>query len=168
AVLWSTGLVVLWYTVETHGLRLEMVRQNEMAIQPLVVATIEEKWEQRTAPTARDCVVLKNIGRGTALYIQPAEIEFEKVSGGRFVARFERIDYLEPGKDAVSEVNWRGEFQEGASEPIDFVSNLKPYLATRTYDVRISYEDINGQKRESIVRMGKGGIRLLDHGKVKS
>ncbi len=34
-LLWITGLVVFWYTLETRGLREEMVRQNEMAIQPL-------------------------------------------------------------------------------------------------------------------------------------
>lgn len=138
-----------------------------MAIQPLVVATIKEKSEQRIAPTAKDCVVLKNIGRGPALYIQVNEIEFEKFGSGRFVATFEGIDYLEAGKETVAEVKWQGEFDsEGASRPIDFVSNLKPQSARQSYDVFMSYEDISGQKRQSVVRMGKGGIKLLRHGKA--
>ena len=51
---------------------------------------------------------------------------------------------------------------------MDFIANLNPQTADKGYDVTISYEDINGQKRESVVRMGKGGIRLLSHGKVTS
>lgn len=168
-VLWLTGVVVLLYTVETQGVRLEMVRQNEIAIQPLVIATIGSRSEQRIAPTTRDCVVLKNIGRGPALYIQLKDIEFAKVPGGRFVARFESIDYIEPGKSAVAEVKWRGEFDgEGASEPRDFVPHLNPRTGNENYDVIIHYEDVDGRTHESVVRMGKGGIRLRQHGKVTS
>ena len=39
ALLWLTGIVILLYTAETYGLRLEMVRQNEMSVQPLIIVT---------------------------------------------------------------------------------------------------------------------------------
>ena len=39
-IYWLTGLIVLMYTIETFGMRLEMVRQNDLAIQPLVIAVI--------------------------------------------------------------------------------------------------------------------------------
>lgn len=161
-ILWLTGVVVLLYTAETQGLRLEMVRQNEMAIQPLVIATIEARTEQRTAPTSVNRLILKNIGRGTALYVKVKEIGFEKVMGGYLMARFENVDYIEPGKDAAIDAMWRGEFEgEDPSTSRDFTANLDPRVAQKTYDVIILYEDISGKQHKSVVRMGKGGVRLL-------
>src|SRR5712691_6619831 len=63
-IYWLTGLIVLMYTVETLGMRLEMVRQNELAIQPLVIAVI---WGH---PDESRQLMLRNIGRGPALSIR--------------------------------------------------------------------------------------------------
>jgi len=86
---------------------------------------------------------------------------------GRFVVKFEKIDCIEPGGEAAAGVGHYGE-EEGKRDVriSDFIPSLDPRLATKTYDIPISYEDINGQRRQSVVRMGKGGIRLLRHGKV--
>jgi hypothetical protein len=163
-VLFLTGVVILVYTVETQGLRLEMVRQNEMTVQPVIIVTIDTKWMQEIAPTGRDRVVLKNIGRGPALFIKVGEVELNQVPRGRLVAKFDTIDYLEPGKDAVVVATWRGEFETGSSQPQDFTSNLNPQFASESYEVNVFYEDINGQRLKSVMRMGKDGIRLLRHG----
>lgn len=165
-ILWLTGLVVLFYTMETQGMRLEMVRQNEMVIQPLIIATIEQKQVQGIAVEFRRFVVLRNIGRGPALSIQPSDVDCRHWAGARFVAKFETVDYIEPGKDAISGVTGKFRGEEVSSQQIDFVANFDPRSATETYDVTISYEDISGQKRESVVRMGKGGIKLVRHGKL--
>lgn len=166
-VLWLTGVVVLVYTVETHGLRLEMMRQNDMAIQPLVIVRIERReWR---GGEYKNLVILQNIGRGPALFIDPKEIYFDEVALGRFVAKFEKIDYIEAGKDAIADVTWRFEAEgEEPSKSRDFVANLNPQTAGKSYDVTITYENVDGQKRESVVRMGKGGIRLLKQGKLAS
>jgi hypothetical protein len=157
-----SGIVLLLYTVETQGLRLEMVRQNDLAIQPIVIATIEPNKGQRTELMGAECMELRNIGRGTALHIKVEDIEFEKLAIGGLVCRFEQIDYLEAGHGRAIQVEWHGEFQEGKSRPSNAISNLNPRFARNTYDARILYEDINGQRHESVVRMGKGGIRLLN------
>jgi hypothetical protein len=50
---------------------------------------------------------------------------------------------------------------------MDFKSNLDPHFANETCEVRISYEDISGTQYQSNMQMGKAGIRLLEHGKIK-
>ncbi|OFW14562.1 MAG: hypothetical protein A3H27_15910 [Acidobacteria bacterium RIFCSPLOWO2_02_FULL_59_13] len=168
ALLWLTGVVVLFYTIETHGLRLEMVRQNEMAVQPLLIATVEHRTVQRIAPTSTNSVVLKNIGRGPALYVRVAEIDMGPAGSGRFIAKFDPVDYIEPTGEIFPNANWYGDFGSGdVSRPMDFTSNLDPRFANETYEVRISYEDISGTQYQSKMQMGKAGIRLLEHGKIK-
>ena len=162
----ATGLVLLLYTIETQGMRLQMVRQNEIAIQPVLISTIELR---PTGPTGeiRDQVVLRNIGRGTALFINVKDIGQATLGDWDFVAKFVPIDYIEAGKDSVVDVALQIVSEgEPDVEALDFVPVLNPKWANKRYDVTISYEDIDGQKRESVVLMGKGGIRLLKHRKV--
>ena len=69
ALILATGLVLLFYTLETQAIRLEMVRQNEISIQPVLIAGIEIQADNRNR------IVLRNIGRGPALFIQPMDIK---------------------------------------------------------------------------------------------
>ncbi len=166
-MLWLTGVVVLIYTVETQGLRLEMVRQNEMAIQPLLMASIEQRRFKEEDVANR--LVVGNIGRGPALFIKVRSIE-TSANPVRWVAKFEPVDVIEAGKDSVIEsaiyIETPGEQDKITS--LEVTDYLHPKFANQSYDVFIIYEDIDGQSRESVVRMGKGGIRLLKHGKLKS
>ena len=73
-LLWLTGIIILLYTVETHGLRVEMVRQNEMAVQPLVTVGIERR-KVEGSQEFKDMLVFRNIGRGPALFVTPADIQ---------------------------------------------------------------------------------------------
>jgi len=163
ALLWLTGVVVLFYTVETQGLRLEMVRQNEMAIQPLVIATIEDRETQRTAIGSESVLVLRNIGRGAALFVKISDVDFAELEGQPHVMKFDSIDYIEPGKDMVMHPNIFHRDEQTASR--GYVSHLDPRYSYQSLMLNVMYEDIDGQRRESVVKMGKGGIRLLKHGR---
>jgi len=67
----GTGVAIVCYTVETFCLRRETVRQNEIAVRPFVVANIEyRKISSFPAPIIGPQLVMKNIGRGLALFIQ--------------------------------------------------------------------------------------------------
>src|SRR5262245_36247423 len=62
---------IVWYTVETFGLRRETVRQNGIAVRPLVVTNIEYRQiSVFPAPIVGTQVVMKNIGKGLALFVQ--------------------------------------------------------------------------------------------------
>lgn len=161
-----TALILLAYTLETQEMRRQMVLQNEIAIQPLVIADIGyQPVEGRDVPYALQ-LILRNIGRGPALFVQPRDIEKGEEEGVRYVARFAKVDYIEADGERVTAVTLHA-VKEGEERPkVDFVDHLDPRYANHTYDVTIAYEDINGQRRESVVRMGRGGIRLLGHKKV--
>jgi hypothetical protein len=90
-IYWLTGLIVLMYTVETLGIRLEMVRQNELAIQPLVIAVLGGAEGSRR-------LILRNIGRGPALSIRVEDVPLTDVAGDNvpFIMKVQTMDYLEP------------------------------------------------------------------------
>src|SRR5947209_927737 len=37
----GTGLIIIWYTIETHGMRRQLVRQNETAVRPVVITQLD-------------------------------------------------------------------------------------------------------------------------------
>lgn len=173
-----TALILLAYTIETQALRLEVVRQNEIAIQPVLIATTERRDN-------RPRVVLRNIGEGTALFVQPKDVTFPGEGEVVVTACFGRVDYIMPGDDAVVLTGLKFEGPEGEVFGFDredlqrpprqgpyhlgddpFAYHLDPENSRRTYEVIIVYEDISGGKRESVMQMGRGGIRLVRHGRI--
>lgn len=165
-----TALLLLAYTLETQEMRREMVRQNEIAVQPLLHARVDIQ-ELEGGRLYRKAVILRNIGFGPALFVRPQEIRDAKAAhtGVRFVARFSPVDCIEAREEAATDVTLKADVgEEGEIDLGDFIASLDPRsaTATSTYDVTIAYQDLSGQERESVVRMGKGGIRLLHHGKV--
>jgi hypothetical protein len=75
-IYWLTALIVLAYTYETYCMRLEMVRQNEITIQPLLITSIEHRPEPGTGAAGRiEVLIIRNLGRGAALFIRVADIE---------------------------------------------------------------------------------------------
>ncbi len=163
ALILATGLVLLLYTIETQGMRLEMVRQNEIAIQPLLVAGVVRR-------DGRPRVVLRNVGKGTALFVRPKDVVFPGEGDIVVRATFEGVDYIGPDGEAI--VQTRIFIEAPNEEPLEggtddpFAYHLHPDDAPRTYEVVIAYEDISGGQRESVMRMGRDGIRLLGHGKA--
>ena len=167
-LLWLTGLVLLAYTIETQGLRFEMVHQNEISIQPLLITGIASRSEQRTAFTITERLTVRNIGRGPALHVQIEDVPFLAMPNANYTIKFNVIDCIEAGKEADVDFTFACDTEEKSlteSAP-DFLSLLKPELATRTFELKIIYEDVGGQKRDSLVRMGMDGIKLLRHGKL--
>ena len=138
--------------------------------QPLVIAGIEPRTVQKVAPVSVDQVILRNIGRGPALYIQVNDVTSYEDTRIRSVIKAKVVDCIEAGKEAEVDFTFRLESAEEVhNKSTDSLGYpINPSYLTRTYNVVLSYEDINGQKHESILRMGNDGVRLLRHGKVKA
>jgi hypothetical protein len=123
-IYWLTGLIVLMYTIETLGMRLEMVRQNELAIQPLVIAVIGGPDETRQ-------LILRNIGRGTALSIRVDDVTLTDVAGDNvpFMMKVQTMDYLEPQTERapITELVSASSAMPGAY--FDAVPSLDPHTA---------------------------------------
>jgi len=171
-LLWLTGVMVLLYTVETHGLRLEMVRQNEIAIQPVIIALIEERSGGTVSETMfRQQLILRNVGQGTALFLKVQDLTLTDPAGDRvrFVARFAPISYLEPQREEFVRVTeCRPIDTYFPSDNFDPVVSLAQPYALEDYNVVIEYRDTDGGARETLMQIGKGGIRLLGHRKVEA
>ncbi len=158
-VLWATGIVILLYTIETQRMRREMVRQNEITIQPVLMVRLEE----REVPPY---VILHNIGRGPAMHVQISEVVLGEEAERRVSIQFPRVDYILAG---VEQNVWPDHFREGprgVERYNDALAFLNPRTATARYDLTLSYEDVGGQRHQSVVWMGQGGVRLVRHGKV--
>jgi len=170
AILWATGLVLLAYTIETQGMRFEMVRQNEIAIQPLLLSSIEPHPAagQHQLQDGR-AFVLRNIGRGPALFIQVNDIEvgIDTKTRRTWVIKFDKLDCIQGGERVPLDLYTYAESGGSTTRGMDAIDELDPRSASKNYNVTISYKDINGQRYESLVLMGRDGVELLDHGKAR-
>jgi hypothetical protein len=167
ALLWLIGVMLLLYIVETYGTRREILRQNRAALEPLVIATVEEMPQVGGDLRPRSGIVLKNLGRGAALSVLVYDFEVDKVINGKLIASFEVIDYIEPGHEKIAPAKWPDNRKgAGPSEAQELLSRLDLRESTRTYTLTIAYENIDEKPYESVVQLGKSGVRLLRHGRT--
>ncbi len=105
-------------------------------------------------------VVLRNIGKSAALRVEVEEFNVEDTALGKEVWRIEGIDVIEGGQSVAVESS---AYLANTGERL--ADSLVPLLETtaQTHRVRILYEDIAGGIHESVMQMGKGGIRLVPH-----
>jgi hypothetical protein len=182
-ILGATALIVLAYTLETQGLRQQMVRQYALDVRPLVLMRIGETAQQgKTVYT----VTLENIGRSPALSIQisPFEIDDFRQLGTEYpIVQFSLVDCLGPGATtSVEEVDlWKypdGHIDAGQSYielpsgnrtavsttgRYKWIKKLIPGLAEKNYILPIRYSDVDGGGHASLMQHGKEGAKLLSH-----
>ncbi len=170
ALIWATGVVLLLYTYETQEMRRQLVRQNEISVQPLVLATVEIRPVDGAHDMRGPQVVLRNIGRGPALFVRVDEFSLHRVpdTAMELLLSIPPVDCIEPGKDKACDVEFvaRAEGTE-VSRKENFVANLDPKSASETHVITVRYEDIDRRAYWAKVQMGKDGIRLLDHGQER-
>jgi hypothetical protein len=161
-IYWLTGLIVLMYTVETLGIRLEMVRQNELAIQPLVIAVLGGGEGSRQ-------LILRNIGRGPALSIRVEDVPSTDVAGDNvpFIMKVQTMDYLEPQTERAPITELVSLSSATPAAYLDAVPSFDPVTAVDSCRLTIQYNDIGDQLQCSLMQMGKDGIRLLAYGKAQ-
>lgn len=153
-----TGLILIWYTVETHAMRKETTRHNELLVEPLVVVTRIQQDPYG--------LVLRNIGRGAALYVAVEDVQII-IDGGKepeFVAKFSTADIIEASGEAFASVDLLKERGGESKRVFSFVSNLDPkYQQKHDIPVIIAYQDVNGGRHRTELSMGKSGTKLVRH-----
>lgn len=141
-LLWLTGFVLLIYTVETQGLRIEMIRQNEIAVQPVIVAAGKKGESEKIE------FLLKNIGRGPALFVKVDDALLTRELGGNWLVTYvNTIDYIEPGCEVTAAALENRDDQGVASIR---KKGKQPFHMT------IRYEDINRTKIKTVLQVGIG------------
>ena len=167
AIYWATGMVVLHYTFETFRMREELTHQNRLAVQPLILANIRDAGTVFGNTEVQ--VVLRNIGKGPALFVRADEFGgFVEEGGGGYSFRIPPVDYVESGMEAAQDVelifkeaNGKEVFRDGHHGAV-----LKSQAASKTHIITVRYKDIDGGRHWAKTQMGKGGIRLLEHGRT--
>jgi hypothetical protein len=160
-IYWLTAMVVLAYTVETYGMRREMVSQNELAreqaeaaITPLLVARIE-------AQNVTNELMIRNIGHGPAFWVEVDEFTLSIARKGAARIAVTPIDVVEPGKAERAVFTLVPLDAAPSPGPSDVPYSLQSSVATGDYEIVIKYENLRGRRLRSVVRMGKSGTRLL-------
>jgi hypothetical protein len=164
-ILFSTGLVLLWYTIETRNMRLQMVRQNDMAVRPLLVTSVgvthhEGPAWQGKPDLQEERLVIRNIGRGPALSVHIEDIVEERLRVSFGTLDVIPAEAIEPASATV--------YVEGGiadNKPSAFVPLLGP-TSNQTYRLTVRYRDVTGESHFSVMQMGKDGTRLLEHSGV--
>jgi hypothetical protein len=143
-----------------------MIRQNEMSAEPVIIANFKAHQTQKIAPTSIGTIVLKNIGRGPALYVTVDDAILTRELGGNWVvSTVGMIDFIEAGHEVVITPMARNTEQQSPDINAPRISKAlqegdPPVI------VKIQYEDIGGVKRESVIRMDHKSFKLIRHGKV--
>lgn len=144
AVLWVSGIILWVYTLETQAMRRETVAANKLAVQPLLITTVETPVQAAGA-----VIFVRNIGKGPALRIRFDDIRFVDGEASRFCT----ADCLEAG-----------EKQRVRGQGDDWIAALDRRTARENYRITITYEDMNGEEHKSVMQMGADGTRLLQPG----
>lgn len=159
-LLWLTGFLILLYTVETQGLRFEMIRQNEVTVEPVLIASMRNKEIQRVAPTATEVILLRNIGRGPALYISAEGALLTRELGADwFSTTIGTIDLIEPGGEVII-------LPVLPPTPEAPTTSKVREKGDPSVTVRVKYEDLGGAKRESLIMFGDGVPKLIKHRRI--
>jgi len=162
-ILVGTGIAIVWYTVETYYLRRESMRQTDALIHPLLIAGID-KIESRDTGRYEDTVVVRNVGKGPALYVEVEDVELAHPDLGQIVTRFQIIDVVPVGERVVvGAVTYFCGDGRTATELGGSIAHLNPSYANASYMMVIRCRDTNGAEHKSVVQMGVGRIRLVDH-----
>jgi len=141
-----TLLVLIWYTIETSGLRRSAKEQNELSILPCITLCFPDLKER--------IPVFKNIGRGPAFnifikdYVSPASNE--KIS-------FSTIDFL--GPDQVAAISFSLISPDSA---ITYFKDMDMKIfPLHIYDFEVHYQSLEGDWYSSTLSTNLKDMRFI-------
>ena len=142
-----TGLVIIWYTMETHILRRETQRQTEIQQRPFVIIKYEDHG-----------FVLSNIGNGPAFNVKVQDVNIASNEG--FYIKFaEPLPVLDKGES--SRIKAEG-FHWGNKSSEDFLfAHFDPEYANQTLSVEMQFQDMDMKKYSCKERVSPGTKEII-------
>ena len=161
----ATALVVLWYTLETHEMRKQMVEQREAAIRPLLLLQVGRGLETVVAGTELrvDILVLRNIGNGPALGATVADLTITKGHDLAYNVRCQPVPCIEAGTEARLQFDLLSPAGKKLADSSFYRAVQNPEDEYRCR-VGCSYQDVNGKGHGSLFELRRGGFRLAPRG----
>jgi hypothetical protein len=152
-VLFLTGAVITWYTVETYRLRRESQLQTELQTRPFL----------SVASPGRDAgLVIKNLGHGLARSIS---VDTIRISDGLEI-RSPLVTHVGPGEQAVplwrvaSRVFVDGEMSDEPGEDHSESAARTLTHPTFGYALVLTYSSIIGQQYRTSLVVRRGGSEI--------
>jgi hypothetical protein len=145
-LIFLTLLAIVWYSLETRGLKVQMIRQNELTLRPRLIVYAVAGTRFR----------VKNIGNGAALdtWVE----DYLLALPGEVCIRysFKCQNLLESGEDRLLDIETDvGEYTSIARAHA--LSQLQPISAPRALDIKLHYKNVNGKEySKDTARIGKG------------
>lgn len=140
-VLAITAGLVCWYTIETSRLRRQMVRQNEIALRPVIVPVFDMRNGERI-------LRLENIGVGAAFNVTVEPLVQvcplgQPGQGLRQEFRFSALTQL--GSKQIGEVHfqrfWNGNLNQG---PHAVFRDFLPVHGQEATTITVVFDDVEG------------------------
>jgi len=145
-ILLLTLLAIIWYALETRGMKKQMIKQKELSIRPFIVLSYHVDYH---------CYVLKNIGHGPALYSKMDNIDIVKIDERLTIKySFENVNILTPGETATLNIC----YENGNLVTEQDQAVIMPRFATRSFDFRIIYHNLENKEYSTSGKLGKGGV----------
>lgn len=141
-----TGLVVIWYTIETYLLRNETQKQTELQQRPFVLAKLQDNK-----------LCLTNYGPGVSIntYVKPIMID----EGMNVKIKFEEKVPVIKANESVC-INAES-FDKNGSKGDFFVAHLDPENAVYDLITEIHYENIEGKRYKTKQKSSPKDQRIL-------
>lgn len=145
-----TGIVIIWYTIETKELRAQAQKQTEIQQRPFVILKIEQ-----------GNFILQNIGMGPALNVEvkPVQVNAEH----EVIIRFKELhSTLVVGESVQLAAE---SFKKGKSAGDFFLAHLDPEYANRNLNIVIEYQNVELNKYITKERVSAQKKKIIDfHG----
>jgi hypothetical protein len=146
-----TGLVIIWYTMETHILRRETQRQTEIQQRPFIII----KYENQE-------FILSNIGNGPAFNVKVKDVNISSNKG--FYVKFpETLSVLIRG-DSVP-IKAEGFVWDESLGDFLF-AHLDPEYANQTITIEIHFQDMDMKQYTSKERILPGTKEIIGFSKT--
>lgn len=158
AIYLATGLVILWYTIETWRLRKEAQLQTELQNRPFVSIDV--------VPGLNPFVHPVNLGKGLA-----RNVSIDAFDDAALFEVRAQLTHIAPGRDDV-EPTWRIKSRLSTAQPLtdhpgdDHGPTAHSLLSQGCFKVVLRYTSIVGQHYETTIRLTKDGASIDDDRRI--
>jgi hypothetical protein len=135
SILTLTLIAIIWYSWETRGMKVQIVKQNELAIRPFVIQ------EKDVIGEAKTLIHFRNIGNGPAFNITIEEVKAVDESGEELDIRFSDKDLLRAGESVTA-------------SGTDYRDWHLAFSAPRIRAFKLMYFDLNNKRYFTSGRLG--------------
>jgi hypothetical protein len=159
-VLSLTFFAILWYSWETHKLRIETAKQTRLRLRPMIILAYIKSENGMISG-----LCLSNIGNGIALNVKLLDIYVVDEDPFKVGWSFDEVPVLPPNKSEKLIVR-----SPGTAEPLEemWLAGLEPDYADKNFGFVISYSDIDKGKYCTNGELGKDGINKIETKEIEA